>query len=291
MCHVFALVGLLAGSLVLGPALGTAAQEAVSTPDGRDAASPDASPSPGITQHTILFRQRIDEIPEGAGWTGVEGVTFAPGETWRQGMARGEGFGPMLYRLEAGTMTVRAAAPFTLTRAGASVANEALKETDIVLEPGDVVFMPFGVTSEWRNDGTAPARLMDAGIAFTGSPSKLADYWYDVYLTPPPAPVELTLRRLTLQPGEHLPIAAEPGLAYLGVETGRLTIVWVDRATLAPASEEHQVGTPGMPGGRPLTDLRLNLASRVVQELRNDSAAPVTFFELTITPVGEAATR
>jgi hypothetical protein len=211
----------------------------------------------------------------------------------------------MLYRLEAGTVTVRAAAPFTLTRAGAS-ATVAPKDTDIVLEPGDVVFLPFSVTSEWRNDGSVPATLMDAGIESMSMPTKPADYYYDAFpSTWPPAPVELTLRRRTLQPGEHLPIAAAPGLSYLGLErvapdeqAGRLTIVWVDPATPTAAPREQRLTPPAM--GAPtggLTDLRLgqiifdgsDRAVSVAQELRNDSDGPVTFFELTITPSGAAA--
>src|SRR5215217_8555205 len=115
-------------------------------------------------------------------------------------------------------MTVRAAAPFTLTRAGAS-ATEVPQETEVVLAPGDVVFMPFGVASELRNDGTVPAELLEAGIALTGMQAKQGDYYYDAYLSAwPPTPVNVTLRRRMLQPGRHMPIAAEPGLAYLGLE-------------------------------------------------------------------------
>jgi hypothetical protein len=266
-------------------------------------ATPDGSPSAGLIQESILFRQQIDVIPDGANWTGVEGFTLAPGESWVQGTTAGEGLGAMLYRLEAGTVTVRAAAPFTLTRAGSS-ATEAPKDTDIVLEPGDVVFLPVGVTSEWRNDGAAPATLMDAGIESMSPPTKPADYYYDAFpSTWPPTPVELTLRRRTLPPGGHLPITAEPGLAYLGLEptapderSGRLTIVWSDFATptsgvaslAAPREQRLNPPATAAPKGY-LTDLRRYGASRVVQELRNDSDAPVTFLVLTITPIGAAA--
>jgi hypothetical protein len=192
-----------------------------------------------------------------------------------------------------GTMTVRAAAPFPLTRAGASAATEAPKETDIVLEPGDVVFLSYGVVADWRNDGPAPAQLLAAGIALPGMQTKVTHYYYNVYPSDwPPAPVEFTLRLLTLPPGEHMPIAAEPGLAYLGLESGRLTIVWIDQATPTAAPVEQQVGTPGTPvasSSRYPIELRRYGASRVAQELRNDSDAPVTFIEWTITPVGEAA--
>jgi hypothetical protein len=254
-------------------------------------ATPDGSPSPGVLQDTILFQQRIEVIPDRAGWTGVERYPFAPGETWTFGAVGGATHGPMLYRLEAGTMTVRAAAPFLLTRAGASAANEAPQETDIVLAPGDVAFLPYGVAAEWRNDGTAPAQVLAAGIALWGMQTKPTQYYYNVYPSDwPPAPVEFTLRLLTLPPGGHLPIAA--GLAYVGLESGRLTIVWIDPASPTAAPKEQQVGTPGTPvasDARYPIELRPSGASRVAQELRNDSAAPVTFLVWTITPVGESA--
>jgi len=102
-----------------------------------------------------------------------------------------------------------------------------------------------------------------------------------------------------------MPIAAEPGLAYLGLErvvpdeqAGHLTIVWVDSATPTAAPREQRLNAPAMgaPTGA-LTDLRQgqvifdgpNRTVSVAQELRNDSDAPVTFLALTITPIGAAA--
>ena len=94
-----------------------------------------------------------------------------------------------------------------------------------------------------------------------------------------------------------MPIAAEPGLAYLGPEpaapgeqSGHLTIVWVDPATPTAVPKEQQVSPPGKSSTRIVTDLSTFYgAPRVAPELRNDSDAPVTFLEWTITPVGEAA--
>jgi hypothetical protein len=158
--------------------------------------------------------------------------------------------------------------------------------------------MPFGVASELRNDGTVPAQLLEAGIALTGTQAKPGDYYYDAFLyTWPPTPVNVTLRRRTLPPGGRMPITAEPGLAYLGLEraapeeqAGRLTIVWVDPDTPTAAPKEQQLNPPGTSNvSVTLTDLRHHGASGFAQELRNDSAAPVTFLVWTITPVGEAA--
>jgi hypothetical protein len=286
------LLTLVAGYLAFGGALRPRPQDDMLAAIPAIVGTPAGSPSAGLTQETILFQQRIEEIPDEPGWTGVERYSFAPGETWSFGKVGGATHGPMLYRLEVGTMTVRAATPFTVTRAGAS-ATEALQETDIVLAPGDVVFLPYGVAAEWRNAGTAPAQVLAAGIALRGMQTKPTQYYYNVYPHDwPPAPVEFTLRLLALPPGEHMPIAAEPGMAYLGVESGGLTIVWIDQATPTGAPVEQQVGTPGTPVtsyARYPIELRRPGASRVAQELRNDSDAPVTFIEWTIIPVGEAA--
>jgi hypothetical protein len=184
---------------------------------------------------------------------------------------------------------VRAKAPFTLTRAGAS-ATAVPQETEVVLAPGDVVFMPFGVASELRNDGTSPAQLLEAGIALLGTQPKQGDYYYDAFpMTWPLTPVEFTLRRLTLPPGGHMPITAEPGLAYLGMESGDLTLISVPRATSPTDPRETQVDPPGVSKTRPVLDLRPPGASGVPQELRNASDAPATFLVWTITPVGAAA--
>jgi hypothetical protein len=287
------LLTLVAGYVAFGGALRPRQQDDMLAAIPAIVGTPDGSPSAGLTQETILFQQRIEEIPDDAGWTGVERYPFAPGETWSFGAVGGATHGPMLYRLEVGTMTVHAAAPFTVTRAGAIAATEVSQETDIVLKPGDIVFLPYGVVAEWRNDGTAPAQVLAAGIALPGMQTKPTQYYYNVYPTAwPPAPVEFTLRLLTLLPGGHMPIAAEPGMAYLGVESGGLTIVWIDQATPTAAPVEQQVGTPGTPvasSSRYPIELHRSGASRIARELRNDSDAPVTFIVWTITPVGEAA--
>src|SRR5215217_2519133 len=114
------LLTLVAGYVAFGGALRPRQQDNLLAAIPAIEATPDGSPSAGLIQDTILFQQRIEVIPDRAGWTGIEHYTFAPGETWTQGKTAGAGLGPMLYRIEVGTMTVRATAPFTLTRAGAS---------------------------------------------------------------------------------------------------------------------------------------------------------------------------
>jgi hypothetical protein len=251
--------------------------------------TPSASLPPGVTEDTTLFDQRIEAIPPGATWTGVERYTFAPGETWPQGTTPGAGYGPMLYRVEAGVMTVRAAGPFRLTRAATGEASQAPKDTDIVLAQGDVVFLPFGVTSMWRNSGATSAKLMDAGIAYVSnvSPKDVdVDYNYNAYpIRPPRAPAAFALRRLTLAPGAAVAVAPTSGVQLLGVESGKLMLVQAGAAGAA-RSETRQVSVPTMNGSPNLIDL--NGDRLAIQSLRNDGDAPTSILLLTITPIEPA---
>ena len=254
--------------------------------------TPSDHPAPGILEDAIVFRQRFDAIPSWASWAGIERYTFAPGETWPQGTRPGAGYGPMLYRLESGEMTVRAAAPFALTRAEATAPSQMPKETDVTLAPGDVVFLPFGVTSNWRNSGTTPALLTDAGIAYVSdtSPKDVdPDFNFNAYPIPTPqTPAEFTLRRLTLAPGAVIAVPPEPGLHLLGVEHGVLTLVPASSAGSDATPEPRRVEVPPMNGSSNMVNL---LDSQpTIGALRNDSADPVSVLLLTITPLGGTPT-
>ncbi|MFN8592154.1 MAG: hypothetical protein U0031_11910 [Thermomicrobiales bacterium] len=280
---------LLAGYIAFGPRPRREFAALVSIPalDG----TPAASPVSDLTDETI-FLQKFDEIPPRAYWTGVERYVFIPGEIWDQGDQPGSGFGPMLYRLESGTMTVLAAAPFQVTRAGTDVAAAAPAGTEITLAPGDVVFMPFGVTSEWRNSGAAPAHLMDAGIAFISDVSPKdtdANYHYDAFpILPPAAPARFSLRRLVLAPGATAPAPTVEDLAFLGVESGELTIVWDDMGTPSPAPRAERFGPSAMTGARNFVQMYARGTFHIARELRNDGTIPVSVLELTIHSIHDA---
>ncbi|HEU0114609.1 MAG TPA: hypothetical protein VFQ80_08030, partial [Thermomicrobiales bacterium] len=136
------------------------------------AATPNATPAaslpPGVTADTVLFDQRLYAIPADASWAGVERTTLGPGAGMHQGSPDSSGVGPMLYRVEAGTVTGQADGPVSVTRASAATAEQAAPGTDIELAAGDVVFVPAGVASQWRNSGGAPATILDAGISTVG---------------------------------------------------------------------------------------------------------------------------
>ncbi|HEU0113666.1 MAG TPA: hypothetical protein VFQ80_03280, partial [Thermomicrobiales bacterium] len=167
--------------------------------------------APGILADEIVFQQRLDAIPPGAALASVDRATLPPGAAWEQGTPATSGDGPMLYRIEAGDASLQADGPFQVTRRGAAPVDVAAGKT-VDLTAGDVAFLPAGVASQWRNHGSAPASLIDAGLSDrAGNPDPAVQ---SVPLVREPAasvaaPADLTLRRLTLAPGATLPGAAD----------------------------------------------------------------------------------
>ena len=93
---------------------------------------------------------------------------------------------------------------------------------------GDQGFAPSGVVTRWRNEGIAAVSVLGAGIrSYTGCCHDPYGEEYDEILAeyrfmPPAPPIELTVRRVTLQPGETLAVDAMPDLELLSVESGSL---------------------------------------------------------------------
>ena len=283
----------LFGSLVaFGGALGVRLRGDTQTRMPALVGTPCDHPAAGVLEDGIVFRQRFDAIPTGANWAGIERYTFSPGERWSQGTQPGAGYGPMLHRLGSGEMTVRAAAPFALTRAGATAPSQMPKETDLTLAPGDAVFLPFGVTSDWRNSGTAPTLLTDTGIAYVSdtSPKDVdPDFNYNAYPIPPQhAPAEFTLRRLTLAPGAVVAVPLGPGLNLLGVEHGLLTLVPASTAGGNATPAPRRVEVPPMNGSSNMVDLFVPRSPTAA--LHNDGADPVSVLLLATAPLGGTPT-
>ena len=197
----------------------------------------------------------------------------------------------MVYTVESGSATVRADGPFALTRAGESAATEAAAGADVGLEPGDMVFFPSGVASQWQNDGVEPLTILGAG--FTGISLDLKDtpgLSYDlpiddVSFLRPAMPAELTVRRIALVPGAGLPVELGPGLKLVTVESGTLEAVQT-RAAVG--------STPAAPAGSmhiPMGSWRdVNNAAVFASEFRNTGTEPAVFLLMTVTPIGAEAT-
>jgi sugar lactone lactonase YvrE len=263
--------------LQLLPPFAPVAQEAL-------AGTPAVSALPGVTEDTELFDQTIDEIPADASGAEVDRDPLAPGDTWQVGTEASNGVGPMLYRVETGSVTLHADGPVQLTRAGGQRATEIAKDTNVVLNSGDIAYLRSGVAGEWHNAGTAPAMLLDAGINTNGSSATILQTspisaWP---ITPPGAPAQLTVRQITLAPGARLPNGPAPGLTLVGADSGTLTIVWAarDAPTIATGSAQLPQGS----------SMDVNTATYVAKELRNDSSEPLTLLVMTVVPVEPRAT-
>ena len=198
--------------------------------------------------------------------------------------------------VESGSVTGQAAGPLELTPAGATRPTPVPKDTDFVLNPGDVAYIPYGFTSHWRNDGTVPASLLDAGVSIPATSSVQGTGvteetppiagWPNTFVMPE-APVEMTVHRMTVDPGGSLPAAPGPGLHLVGLDAGELTITWVLRTdpTVSPASNQLNPGD-WMDLDNPLI---ANGKLYVAKELRNDGTMPLVLWLMTVIPIGDDA--
>ena len=255
--------------------------------------TPEAVLPPGVTADTILFQHVLDEIPDGADWAGVERTTLPPGVMMNQGSPGDAGVGPYLYRVEAGTVTGQVDGPIAVTRAGTATEEPLAPDASIILNPGDVAFVPPGVASHWRNTGSSPATVLDTGVSTPGAVNG-GEWVTDGTVTsfeapidawpiePPPAPAELAVHELTLEPGARLAGEPEPGLKLAGVESGTLTIVWADRADPAAQTGTHETRAGNW--------MDVNGSNYFAKELRNDGNEPLVLLLMTVTPIDAAAT-
>lgn len=243
---------------------------------------PEAMLPPGVTEDTVLFQRTLDVIPPAAMWAGVERVTLDPATEWPQGTRQTTGVGPYLYRIEAGILRVRANGPIEVGSAGSASARQIPGDTDLTLRTGDQVFIPSGVTSLWRNAGTTPATVLDTGVAIPGgiAPSGVTyTSPIDAFpITPPVAPAELTVRRVTVEPGASLSNQPTPGLALVGVEAGVLTIDWMWSGTLEAPTRSTQVLVGNW--------VDLGAHQPFVRTLSNDEPTPLVLMLMTVTPTG-----
>jgi mannose-6-phosphate isomerase-like protein (cupin superfamily) len=260
--------------------------------------TPEATLPPGVTEDTVLFQQVLDEIPDGADWVGFERTTLGSGASMAQGTSSDGGVGPYLYRVEDGSVIGRADSPFEVKRAGNAAPAKVAGDTDVVLQTGDVAFVPPGVASHFRNDNQAPATILDTGVSTTGVGSRIAngvevpgwskgnvlafaapiDAWP---VAPPPAPAELAVHRLALDPGASLPDEPATGLKLVGVESGTLTINWAKRSDPTVQTGTHEVDASNW--------MDINNANYFAKELRNNGSQPLELLIMTVNPLEPGA--
>ena len=206
----------------------------------------------GIIADDILVRATLNQMPpaDGTHQIGLYRVQLAPGTVEHAGSQGDTGVGFDLFTVESGQITVEADGPVWLTRAVANPADmPSLVQpgTAIVLEVGDQLDVPSGVSFQRRNDGPGPATLLGFTIGnvgeavYTWSNPAGVTYVHGLpYTLPsefPALPAEATVHRLTLPPGAEAPVHDVPGLELVYVEAGALDLVYAKPAT--PATPER----------------------------------------------------
>jgi hypothetical protein len=226
-------------------------------------------------------------------------LTYAPG----MGGARRTLPGPLLLAVETGALEVQLGGPGQLVHADDP---PAIVEGPFTLVAGDSLALPAATAAAFRNAGTVPAVALAAGVfpaevaeglvhgrdplnhpdrvgwVADGSPEAsvqpLAGGWL---IDTPRGPVPLELRRMSLRPGESVPLTTSGAMALV-VETGALTLVvggglvWLQHpdggdAWIAPASDATLLPDDGA-----------LLQSRATATLRNAGSGPLLVLALTV---------
>ena len=244
-------------------------------------APPSTSPVPASAwdEDRVLAQARIDAIPALASWIGVGRTVLDPGVAFTRGRGDVRGDGPLLLRVESGALTLTADGSMTVTRANETGPREIPPGTDVTLLADDQALTPAGVSTRWRNGGTTPTSILQAGIMTTGLDwqATVAGRSYQELLgeyesLPFHAPVEMTLRLVTLSHDASLAVDAVPGLEMLAVASGNLVAIDATAQGTAAAPFAFDKGTATQGNFRP---------GRV---FRSAAGEPVTLLLLTITP-------
>jgi hypothetical protein len=234
-----------------------------------------AAPGSVFRDDTVLLHGAFAAMPQTASDVQLYREVLDPGAVYPRGKSENTGVGPWLYRVETGALTIQTDGPMTVTRAGTDTPISVAPGTEIVLHAGDMGQTPTDVTSRWSNDGSVPVQILDFGITSVASaqpPGVTQTVIADESRVRPwdaPAPITVTVRRVTVDPGTSFTAADVPGLELLQTETGKLVAV-----------DAVGAGTPENPFDlrRGSGDARSFPPGRV---FRNPSADPVTLLLVT----------
>ncbi|MGH2615432.1 MAG: hypothetical protein ACRDJC_09355 [Thermomicrobiales bacterium] len=203
----------------------------------------------GVIEDVVLLRATLEEMPPAGGTPriGLYRTQLAPGAVERGGSQADTGVGNELFTIESGQVTVEADAPVVVTRAATNPAAEPILTqpgTAIVLDVGDQLLAPNGVSFRLRNDDLNPATVLGFSIGTVGDNVQAVSrppgvtysdgFPYKLPGTYPTVPAEATVHRLTLAPGAELPVRDLPGLELVYVEAGALD--FLDVQTEMPAT-------------------------------------------------------
>lgn len=206
--------------------------------------------------------------------------------------------GPALLAVEAGTLTVRVDGRASVIRVAGWDTRRSpaplAPGTDVTLAPGDQLLLPTGTAHAARNDGAKPAVVFgvvlvppwhgrslfaESGVAVrtlsSGEATRL-----------PSAPVVLALGRATLVPGAGLPAHAATGPEVIAVEAGTLELTRTGAQVRIGRQDGKQMHlAPGQAATLGPGDAACRLPGSVGR-LRNVGDGSLTFWLLTVTPVG-----
>jgi len=183
-------------------------------------ATPQASPATGV-----LMQLTLDQLPpDDVATIGVTRTTFATGG----GLRAVAGSGPVVYYVEAGTISVTmddGAGPLRVVRTGepdgSATPQSAETGTEAVLEAGTGFVLPAGSSAALQNAAENPAIVLnllaasDATIEAEEGVTHAVLVRQEVTLPKPPLLVSLALA--TISPGDHLSLPDAPVLTRLAV--------------------------------------------------------------------------
>lgn len=189
--------------------------------------------APGVTDEKLLLQARFDSVPDGVLSAAVRRWVLQPGAEVTIGRQDTSGGAAAAYLVETGSLTISPDRDIPVTRADATTPTAVPEASWTTLLPGDRMFIPSGVTSQWQNDGAYPVRLLEATFASRDvQPQPAGVLQYPVIsdgpTSKPAGPVVMTVIELTLHPEGALLATSVPGLAMLKVESGRLVAIDVD---------------------------------------------------------------
>ena len=240
-------------------------------------------------EDTVIMHGTFQSVPPDADWMGIERTTLAPGARWDLGLSKNDGEGPWLYRVEAGELTIRADGPITVTRAGETQATTIPSGSDVVLRTGDQGLTPSGITSQWRNEGSVPTKVIDFGVTTFGLgflPEGVSHVAIiDRSTSALPAPVTVAVHRVVVPARSVLASDNLPAVAMIHVETGE-PLFGDGSETMSSAMLQPQ-GTPA--GWRPLItgNTLWNIPPQWALRSAKDAATTLLILTLTDAPAPE----
>ena len=251
---------------------------------------------------TALVQARHAELPLPPTVVTLARLTYAPGAS---GPSRALP-GPFLLVVEVGSLAVQLNGTGQLLRANQAPAASTGAMT---LHVGDGLVLPTVTTAAFRNDESVPVVALAAGVFPTHmeqdsstpvgtSPDRMGSArWIDdgaprMSVQPlvggwvvdlAKGSAALTLRRVTLRPGDSAPLTAAGPIA-LAIETGALTLsaggglIWVQHPNggdewTAPASVATLLSGDGA-----------LLQTGAIATVRNDGSGPLLLLEFAVTP-------